>query len=141
MGFCDLAGAEIGIRTHTIAASQTLQDRLEGKKINMSLMALAEVLRNLSLGKKRIGYRASPLTMYLRKFIRGEDCNTVMMAAVSPSTTYKRFTVQTLKYAKLLAESTMKKKKSVQRLWLLKIHQGSKIREIHKIYCGMNLKE
>jgi len=79
-------------------------------------MTLAEVLKNLrKAGKKRVGYRGSPLTMYLRQFIQGDDCKSVMMAAVSPSKSYKRHTVQTLRYAKLLAETEFKRNKNKKR--------------------------
>jgi len=121
IAFCDLAGAEIGNSATKIdgewistghSEKQTQQQRLEAKAINTSLMALAEVLKNLRKeGKKRVGYRNSPLTMYLRQFLKGSNCKSVMMAAVSPSNSFKRHTVQTLRYAKLLAEVQFKRNK------------------------------
>merc|ERR1712048_159148 len=104
------------------AAKQTQQERLEAKQINTSLMALAEVLKNLRReGKKRVGYRDSPVTMYLRQFLQGKNCKSVMMAAVSPSKGYKRHTVQTLRYAKLLAETEFKRNKNKKRTMKKKI--------------------
>jgi len=115
LAFCDLAGAEIGSDvvcvgdeyiSNGLANRQTDQERLEARQINISLMALAEVLKNQrTVGRKHIGYRASPLTIYLGQFLKNEDCKCLMMATVSPSEAFKKRTVQTLRYAKLLAEN------------------------------------
>jgi len=115
LAFCDLAGAEVGSDvvcvgdeyiSNGLGSRQTEQERLEARQINMSLMALAEVLKNQrSSGRKHVGYRASPLTMYLRQFLQNKDSKTLMMATVSPSEAFKKRTVQTLRYAKLLAEN------------------------------------
>lgn len=127
LAFCDLAGAEIGSDvvcvgdeyiSNGLANRQTEKERVEARQINMSLMALAEVLKNQinshsrgSGARKHIGYRGSPLTLYLRKFLKGEDSKSLMMATVSPSEAFKKRTVQTLRYAKLLAENEVKQKR------------------------------
>jgi len=123
--FCDLAGAEIGsdvikVGDHLISTGhseqQTEEERVEAKQINLSLMALAEVIRLGSSGKRRIPYRSSPLTMYLRKFLqKQQNCKSVMMVNVSPSLGYKKMIVQTLRYAKLLAETQAKKTKKLMK--------------------------
>lgn len=119
--FCDLAGSEIGSDIICVGdeyistgqeAKQTEEQRLESKQINISLMALAEVLKNQYRGtKKRVGYRDSPLTMYLRKFLKQKDTKCVMMATVSSSKAFQKRTVQTLRYANLLATKNQSNKK------------------------------
>lgn len=127
LAFCDLAGAEVGSDvvcvgdeyiSNGLANRQTEKERVEARQINMSLMALAEVLKNQigshskgSGARKHIGYRASPLTLYLRQFLKGEDSKSLMMATVSPSEAFKKRTVQTLRYAKLLAENGVEQKR------------------------------
>jgi hypothetical protein len=118
LAFCDLAGAEVGSDvvcvgdeyiSNGLANRQTEQERLEARQINMSLMSLAEVLKNSNSGRKHVGYRGSPLTLYLRQFLQNKDCKSLMMATVSPSSAFKKRTVQTLRYAKLLAENNSEK--------------------------------
>lgn len=120
--FCDLAGSEICSDVIEVAGEkvstghcekQTEIEKLEAKAINISLMNLAECLKNQNKNKagRRVGYRGSPLTMFLRKYLEGKDCRTVMLAAVSPSVAYKKRTVQTLRYAKLTAQIHAKKSK------------------------------
>jgi len=123
--FCDLAGAEIG-NTHSVigdewissgySEQQTEKEKMEAKKINLSLSALSLVLKELSSeGKKRVAYRNSPLTMFLRQYLQGDDCKSVMMAAVSPCNNFKKTTIRTLNYAKLLAETHAAKAKNKRR--------------------------
>jgi len=120
--FCDLAGSEIGSDVIQVGGEkistghreqQTESEKLEAKQINISLMNLAECLKNQNKNKtgRRIGYRGSSLTMFLRKYLEGKNCRTVMLAAVSPSEAYKKRTVQTLRYAKLTADTQSKKLK------------------------------
>merc|ERR1712168_118422 len=76
-------------------------------------MALSEVLKDQHRGtKKRVGYRNSPLTMYLRKFLKQKDTKCVMMATVSSSKAFQKRTVQTLRYANLLATKNQSNKKN-----------------------------
>jgi hypothetical protein len=120
--FCDLAGSEIGSDVICVGdekistgqeAKQTDQEKLESKQINISLMALAEVLKEQHRGtKKRVGYRNSPLTMYLRKFLKHNDTKCVMMTTISSSKAFQKRTVQTLRYANLLATKNQPTKKN-----------------------------
>jgi len=123
--FCDLAGSEIGSDVICVgdeyistgqATKQTEEEKIESRQINISLMALSEVLKDQHRGnKKRVGYRNSPLTMYLRKFLKQKDTKCLMMATVSSSKAFQKRTIQTLRYANLLAtknQSTKKNKKS-----------------------------
>merc|ERR1712062_829959 len=111
--FCDLAGSEIGSDVICVGdeyistgqeTKQTEEEKVESKQINISLMALSEVLKDQHRGtKKRVGYRNSPLTMYLRKFLKQKDTKCLMMATVSSSKAFQKRTIQTLRYANLLA--------------------------------------
>lgn len=112
MLLCDLAGAEIGSDIVKIGgefvssgqlAKQTKEDRREAIEINKSLSALAGCLKDLNSRKTRISYRESTLTKLLRRYLEGENCATVMVANVAPSLSFKKLTVQTLRYANMLA--------------------------------------
>merc|ERR550534_3568958 len=124
MLLCDLAGAEIGTDIVKIGgefvssgqlAKQTKEEHKEAIEINKSLSALAGCLKDLNAGKSRISYRESTLTKLLRRYLEGENCATVMVANVAPSLSFKKLTVQTLRYANMLAlnkKSTKKSKKT-----------------------------
>lgn len=139
LAFCDLAGAEVGSDVVCVGDEyisngldnrQTEQERLEARQINMSLMALAEVLKNQrSSGRKHIGYRGSSLTVYLRQFLQNEDSKSLMMATVSPSKAFKKRTVQTLRYAKLLAENNAPPKRKNKRRKVVGKRKSKKIVE------------
>eukprot|EP00600_Ochromonadales_sp_CCMP1393_P008823 CAMPEP_0174954044 /NCGR_PEP_ID=MMETSP0004_2-20121128/205_1 /TAXON_ID=420556 /ORGANISM="Ochromonas sp., Strain CCMP1393" /LENGTH=787 /DNA_ID=CAMNT_0016201813 /DNA_START=43 /DNA_END=2407 /DNA_ORIENTATION=- len=94
----DLAGSERASKTG--AAGQTLK---EGANINLSLMALGNVINMLSEGaarnkKKVIPYRDSKLTRLLQESLGG-NAATVMIAAISPADYNYSETMSTLKYA------------------------------------------
>jgi hypothetical protein len=92
----DLAGSERANKTG--AKGATLK---EGANINLSLMALGNVINALSegsAGKKHIPYRDSKLTRLLQNSLGG-NANTVMLAAISPADYNYDETLSTLKYA------------------------------------------
>merc|ERR1712048_698885 len=82
-------------------------------EINKSLSALAGCLKDLNSGKSRISYRESTLTKLLRRYLEGENCATVMVANVAPSSSFKKLTIQTLRYANMLALKNNKSQKKV----------------------------
>lgn len=121
MLLCDLAGAEVGSDIVKIGdefvssgqlEKQTKEMRREAIEINKSLSVLAGCLKDLNAGKTRIPYRESTLTKLLRRYLEGKDCATVMVANVAPSTSFKKLTIQTLRYANMLAVISKKSKKS-----------------------------
>jgi len=101
--FVDLAGSEVTMESMK-NKGQTLAQRQESKYINMSLMALNEVLK-ARYNKTRIAYRSSKLTLILKRYIasHSEWGNTVMLGCLSPAATQSIKTVKTLKYASLFA--------------------------------------
>lgn len=99
LNLVDLAGSERANKTG--ATGSTLK---EGANINMSLMALGNVINALSesaasKGQKRhIPYRDSKLTRLLQESLGGNSA-TVMLAAISPADYNYDETLSTLKYA------------------------------------------
>eukprot|EP00428_Durinskia_dybowskii_P064440 CAMPEP_0170383522 /NCGR_PEP_ID=MMETSP0117_2-20130122/15518_1 /TAXON_ID=400756 /ORGANISM="Durinskia baltica, Strain CSIRO CS-38" /LENGTH=775 /DNA_ID=CAMNT_0010639227 /DNA_START=54 /DNA_END=2381 /DNA_ORIENTATION=+ len=94
----DLAGSERAAKTG--ASGATLR---EGANINLSLMALGNVINMLSegaarQGKRVIPYRDSKLTRLLQESLGG-NARTIMIAAISPADYNYSETISTLKYA------------------------------------------
>ena len=99
LNLVDLAGSERASKTGATGA--TLK---EGANINLSLMALGNVINMLSEGagrkgqKKIIPYRDSKLTRLLQESLGGNSA-TIMIAAISPADYNYSETLSTLKYA------------------------------------------
>uniref|UniRef100_F7I8V1 Kinesin-like protein n=1 Tax=Callithrix jacchus TaxID=9483 RepID=F7I8V1_CALJA len=96
MSLIDLAGSE---RASTTGAKGTRF--VEGTNINRSLLALGNVINALADSKRKnqhIPYRNSKLTRLLKDSLGG-NCQTIMIAAVSPSSVFYDDTYNTLKYA------------------------------------------
>ncbi|XP_076970387.1 kinesin-like protein KIF18A isoform X2 [Tamandua tetradactyla] len=96
MSLIDLAGSE---RASATSAKGTRF--LEGTNINRSLLALGNVINALADTKRKnlhIPYRNSKLTRLLKDSLGG-NCQTIMIAAVSPSSVFYDDTYNTLKYA------------------------------------------
>ncbi|VFV37826.1 kinesin-like protein kif18a-like [Lynx pardinus] len=96
MSLIDLAGSE---RASTTSAKGTRF--IEGTNINRSLLALGNVINALADAKRKnqhIPYRNSKLTRLLKDSLGG-NCQTIMIAAVSPSSVFYDDTYNTLKYA------------------------------------------
>merc|ERR1711972_1135212 len=101
MVFVDLAGNEYG---RDIGIEMDKQQEKERKEINKSLFALKECIRGLNSKKKRVPYRESKLTMYLRRYLAGES-RAIMITNVGPSAQMRRQTLNTLKYCALVAKA------------------------------------
>ncbi|XP_072475380.1 kinesin-like protein KIF18A [Notamacropus eugenii] len=96
MCLIDLAGSERASATNARGSRFR-----EGANINQSLLALGNVINALADGKKKnqhIPYRNSKLTRLLKDSLGG-NCQTIMIAAVSPSSVFYEDTYNTLKYA------------------------------------------
>ncbi|XP_073899352.1 kinesin-like protein KIF18A isoform X1 [Castor canadensis] len=96
MSLIDLAGSE---RASTSGAKGTRF--VEGTNINRSLLALGNVINALADTKRKnqhVPYRNSKLTRLLKDSLGG-NCQTIMIAAVSPSSLFYDDTYNTLKYA------------------------------------------
>ncbi|XP_069325850.1 kinesin-like protein KIF18A [Eulemur rufifrons] len=96
MSLIDLAGSE---RASSTSAKGTRF--VEGTNINRSLLALGNVINALADTKRKnqhIPYRNSKLTRLLKDSLGG-NCQTIMIAAVSPSSVFYDDTYNTLKYA------------------------------------------
>lgn len=89
----DLAGSERGSATGYVGARFT-----EGANINKSLLALGNCINSLADGHRHVPYRDSKLTRLLKDSLGG-NCQTVMIATVSPSSLSFEDTYNTLKYA------------------------------------------
>lgn len=88
----------------TNKASRTT--RLEGADINVSLLALKEVIRALATGDSmtHIPFRGSKLTQVLKESFVGKNSRTVMVACVAPNMTNCEHTLNTLRYADRVKE-------------------------------------
>ena len=93
LNLVDLAGSERVGKTN--ATGQTFD---EGKKINLSLTALGNVIDALSSNRKHIPYKDSKLTRLLADSLGG-NTKTVMFANVSPASYNYEETIGTLRYA------------------------------------------
>ncbi|XP_036114520.1 kinesin-like protein KIF18A isoform X1 [Molossus molossus] len=96
MSLIDLAGSE---RASTTSAKGARF--IEGTNINRSLLALGNVINALADTKRKnqhIPYRNSKLTRLLKDSLGG-NCQTIMIAAISPSSMSYDDTYNTLKYA------------------------------------------
>ncbi|XP_064602371.1 kinesin-like protein KIF18A [Liolophura sinensis] len=96
LSLIDLAGSERA----TMTKNMGMRFR-EGANINRSLLALGNVINALADDKVKthhIPYRNSKLTRLLKDSLGG-NCQTVMIAAVSPSSLSYEDTYNTLKYA------------------------------------------
>ncbi|XP_069888789.1 kinesin-like protein KIF18A [Dipodomys merriami] len=96
MSLIDLAGSE-----RASATSAKGIRFVEGTNINRSLLALGNVINALADTKRKnqhVPYRNSKLTRLLKDSLGG-NCQTIMIAAVSPSSLFYDDTYNTLKYA------------------------------------------
>ncbi|KAF5304424.1 hypothetical protein FQR65_LT07954 [Abscondita terminalis] len=93
LSMIDLAGSERGAATGFSGARFT-----EGANINKSLLALGNCINSLADGNRHVPYRDSKLTRLLKDSLGG-NCQTVMIANVSPSAFNYEDTYNTLKYA------------------------------------------
>lgn len=93
LSMIDLAGSERGAATGCSGARFT-----EGANINKSLLALGNCINGLADGLRHIPYRDSKLTRLLKDSLGG-NCQTVMIANISPSSMSYEDTYNTLKYA------------------------------------------
>ncbi|CAE8609605.1 unnamed protein product [Polarella glacialis] len=96
----DLAGSE-----RMKNAGENAMRQAESKKINVSLLALGQIIQKLaSRGAKRgssavhIPYRDSKLTFLLSQSLMG-NCRTAMLACVSPASGNQNLTDSTLRFA------------------------------------------
>ncbi|XP_052893601.1 kinesin-like protein KIF18A [Anopheles moucheti] len=93
LSMIDLAGSERAASTKGIGIRFK-----EGANINKSLLALGNCINKLADGLKHIPYRDSNLTRILKDSLGG-NCQTVMIANISPSSLTYDDTYNTLKYA------------------------------------------
>lgn len=93
LSMIDLAGSERASATGCTGARFA-----EGANINKSLLALGNCINSLADGHRHIPYRDSKLTRLLKDSLGG-NCQTVMIANVSPSSLTYEDTYNTLKYA------------------------------------------
>jgi len=100
--FVDLAGNEYG---RDVGGDADKQQEKERNEINKSLFALKECIRGLNKREKRVPYRASKLTMYLRRYLSGERSRGVMITNIGPSAQRVRQTLNSLKYCELVAKA------------------------------------
>lgn len=105
--FVDLAGAEYTGE----GLARSSRELKEAKEINSSLLALKECIRRAALAgdddAAHIPFRNSKLTMLLKPHLlaRGHAAHTVMIATVSPAAAHETKSLNTLKYAVLVADA------------------------------------
>ena len=95
LSFIDLAGSERGADT----VDQDKQTRIDGAEINKSLLALKECIRALDQQLDHTPFRGSKLTQVLKDSFIGQNCMTLMIANISPSSGSVEHTLNTLRYA------------------------------------------
>lgn len=93
LSMIDLAGSERGAATGCKGMRFT-----EGANINKSLLALGNCINSLADGARHVPYRDSKLTRLLKDSLGG-NCQTIMIANVSPSWGNYEDTYNTLRYA------------------------------------------
>ncbi|OTF84198.1 kinesin-like protein KIF18A-like protein [Euroglyphus maynei] len=98
MSLIDLAGSERASNAYKTYRSNSLHR--EGGNINKSLLSLGNCIHALTSNKKNVyvPYRSSKLTLILRDSLGG-NCQTLMIATVSPSANQYEETHNTLIYA------------------------------------------
>jgi len=97
--FIDLAGCE---RAADVTDTDK-QTRMEGAEINQSLLALKECIRALDLDSRHTPFRQSKLTQVLKDSFVG-NCQTCMIANISPNKSCSENTLNTLRYADRVKE-------------------------------------
>ncbi|PQK13282.1 hypothetical protein BB8028_0004g02130 [Beauveria bassiana] len=116
MVFVDLAGAEYNQDSSTMMATatatatakaQTPTEKHEARQINTDLLALKEVMRAWATRspRRRVPFRASPLTMVLREAFTDEAAVAGMVVTVSPANTHHAATLNALKYGSLMGST------------------------------------
>ena len=99
ISFIDLAGSERAVDT----IDTNKQTKIDGAEINKSLLALKECIRAMDQGKHHKPFRGSKLTLVLRDSFIG-NCNTLMIANISPCLSCSEHTLNTLRYADRVKE-------------------------------------
>ncbi|XP_060065078.1 kinesin-like protein KIF18A [Ylistrum balloti] len=128
MCLVDLAGSERATVTKNCGARFR-----EGANINRSLLALGNVINALADTKYKghVPYRDSKLTRLLKDSLGG-NCQTVMIAAVSPSSLSYEDTYNTLKYADRAKHIQAQLKKNVLNVDFHVARYGQIIQELRK---------
>merc|ERR1712003_161107 len=103
MVFVDLAGNEYG---KDASNDETKEERNERIQINSDLLALKECIRALH-GKNRvhIPYQSSNVTKYLKRYLGEENSKAVMINTIGTSKEMINQTLNTLKYANMVANA------------------------------------
>lgn len=99
VSFIDLAGSERAVDT----IDTNKQTKIDGAEINKSLLALKECIRAMDQGSHHKPFRGSKLTLVLRDSFIG-NCNTLMIANISPCLSCSEHTLNTLRYADRVKE-------------------------------------
>ena len=99
ISFIDLAGSERAVDT----IDTNKRTKIDGAEINKSLLALKECIRALDLEKRHKPFRGSKLTLVLRDSFMG-NCQTLMIANISPCLSCSEHTLNTLRYADRVKE-------------------------------------
>ena len=107
LSLVDLAGSERAAD----ASSKDRQTRLEGAEINKSLLCLKECIRAMDNGSSHTPFRGSKLTQVLREAFTGR-AKTAMIATVSPGSSAAEYTLNTLRYASRVKETSDRKRAS-----------------------------
>ena len=106
ISFIDLAGSEGAVDT----IDTNKKTKIDGAEINKSLLALKECIRALDLEKRHKPFRGSKLTLVLRDSFMG-NCQTLMIANISPCLSCSEHTLNTLRYADRVKELRKQNKK------------------------------
>lgn len=104
--FVDLAGSERGSDRKEMGA----EVKNEGAEINKSLLALKECIRGMEKDRRHLPFRQSKLTQILKNSFVGTS-RTCLIATISPTLENVEHTLNTLRYASRIKESSTPKDK------------------------------
>uniref|UniRef100_A0A146KMD8 Kinesin-like protein n=1 Tax=Lygus hesperus TaxID=30085 RepID=A0A146KMD8_LYGHE len=130
LSMIDLAGSERGAAT----GCKGLRFK-EGSNINKSLLALGNCINALADGLRHVPYRDSKLTRLLKDSLGG-NCQTMMIANVSPASLAFEDSYNTLKYATRAKSIKSKISKNVLSENLISVAQYRKVVDELKQRCS-----
>lgn len=129
--FVDLAGTERAVDV----IETNKQTRFDTGKINEGLFALKECIRALRSNSNYIPFRKNPLTFVLKDYFCAQKTKMVMITNITPTLSSVEYTLNSLKYAKMLKNDKVdESKKSNLIFTIFKIAKNFLLLVVHNDY-------